>query len=349
MRKLIFASAIAMIYFISIAFSLKDYSPGSIAGGGGRSVSSDIVMTTNWGEDNCSIVNLKEGKELAKIKVGLKPYDIKVDSNGRFAYVSCSGSSEIAVIDIQANLVSSYIKTGNSPRDIELSRDCKTAITANAGSDDISVIDLINKKEKYTVKVGNIPYGIALSNDETKVLVTCWGSNEAVIVSLGEKEGKVIKTLKVGSLPYTAIIPSNSNLGLVSSFGSGEVTVIDVNAGEIVEKIKVGKSPWGISASLDGTTAIVANFYSGDMSVLSFKRIGTRQSISETLRYSLLDNMNSERRAKNAIVADNGTWAVLSDLANNQIMKIDIVNKKIVATIDVGKAPYGLAFIPRQE
>lgn len=346
MKKLC-SIAIALIFLFANSFFILPQHKKN--GGGGRKVSSDIVMTTNWGEDNCSIVNLKEGKELSKISVGLKPYDIKVDSNGRFAYVSCSGSSNVAIIDIQANLVSSYIKTGDSPRDIELTDDGKRIITANAGSNDISIIDLVQKKEKYKVNVGNIPYGIALSNDEKKVLVTCWGSNEVMIVSLGENEGKVVKTLKVGSLPYTAIIPAKSNLGLVSTFGSGLIYVIDVDAGLIADTIKVGRSPWGISSSYDGSTAVVANFYSGDMSVIKFKGTGNRQRASETLRYPLITSDKGERRAKNSIVSDDGSWAVVSDLANNQILKVNISDKKVVTIVDVGKAPYGLAFVPRSE
>jgi YVTN family beta-propeller protein len=338
------------ILIISFRFNFINNKRMDKGGGGGQKVASNLVMTTNWGEDNCSIVDLKKGQELSRIKVSLKPYDIKIEKQGRFAYVSCSGSSQIAVIDIQANLVSHYIKTGESPRDIEITNDSKIAVTANSGSNDISVIDLVNKKEKYRVKVGNIPYGVALSNDEKLAVITCWGSNEAMVVSSGESAGEVIKTVKIGVLPYTAVIPHNSSLAMISTFGSGEVFVIDINSGEVVKTIEVGKSPWGMAASSDGNTVAVANFYSGDVSVLGIDR--TTNGVSEKARIKIVSggiNSNSEeRRAKNAIISDDGKWGIFSDLANNQLLYIDITTQKVIKVINVGKAPYGLAFIPRK-
>jgi len=36
-----------------------------------------LAIITNWGGDSCSLVDIKGGKELAQIQVGLKPYDVK--------------------------------------------------------------------------------------------------------------------------------------------------------------------------------------------------------------------------------------------------------------------------------
>src|SRR3954454_12939517 len=114
-------------------------------GPGGGKTESNLVITTNWGEDSCSLVDIKQGTELAKIKVGMKPYDVKVDSRGRFAFVTCSGEDFLSTIDLQAMLEmeDKRVVVGASPRDVAINTDNTRAVVACAGTDNIAVVDLI--------------------------------------------------------------------------------------------------------------------------------------------------------------------------------------------------------------
>lgn len=339
-----------------------------------------LVIITNWGEDTCSLIDIEAGKELAKISVGLKPYDVKVDPTGRFAYVTSSGADYISVIDIQAMLErkDERIKIGGGPRDLELTEDGRRAVVANSGDDSISVVDIAAKKELYRVTVGNIPYGVALTNQDKLAVITLWGSNKAVLVELGKNSGKVLKTLDVGSLPYTVVVPKDSDLAIVSCFGSHQLYVIDLTKSEIMPPIQVGRSPWGIGASVDGRTIVVANFYSGDASIVavnvprsepvsqvvrapgnSFLASGSQPVhyaasaplVVERLRIPLAraDSIGelSAARPKNAAFTNDPNVAVLTDLGKNEVLVLDIAAKKVSKRISVGKAPYGVAFVPR--
>lgn len=339
-----------------------------------------LVIITNWGEDTCSLIDIKAGKELAKISVGLKPYDVKVDPTGRFAYVTASGADYISVIDIQAMLErkDQRIKIGGGPRDLELTEDGKRAVVANSGDDSISVVDISTKRELYRVPVGSIPYGVALTNEDKLAVITLWGSNKAVLVELGKSSGKVLKTLDVGSLPYTVVVPKDSNHAIVSCFGSHQLSLIDLKKFEVMPPIQVGRSPWGIGASTDGRTIIVANFYSGDASIVAVNMpqaeavssVGyhpSRTSFAfrnqpvmyaaaaplfvERVRIPLMrtDSIGelSAARPKNAAFTNDPNVAVLTDLGKNEILVLDIGAKKVTHRISVGKAPYGVAFVPR--
>jgi|ERR1700674_933958 len=318
-----------------------------------------LALITNWGGDSVSLINIEEGKELATIAVCLKPYDVQVEKNGRFAYVSCSGSDSIAVIDIQAMLERKdrRIKVGESPRDIDLTEDGSRAVTANAGSNTISVVDLIQGKEVYTVAVGTIPYGVALTNHDKWAVITCWGSNKVQLVELGPSAGKVLATFDVGSLPYTAIVPNHSDYALVTCFGSDAVYPINLKTRTVGKPLTVGRSPWGLSSSPDGTLAIVANYYSGDASVLTVVKpagsspIGASASpIRERARIPLASPIGAGEvagRAKNAAFTADARMALVTNLGNNEVFVIDVEANRVTKTIKVGQAPYGVAFIPR--
>ena len=340
-----------------------------------------LVIITNWGEDTCSLIDSEAGKELAKIAVGLKPYDIKVDPKGRFAYVTCSGANYISVIDIQAMLErkDQRIKVGEGPRDIELSEDGKHAVVANSGDDSISVVDIAAKKELYRVPVGSIPYGVDLTRQDRWAVITLWGGNKVVLVELGATSGKVLKTFNVGSLPYTVVVPDNSDYAIVSCFGSHQLHVIDLKRLETLPPVEVGRSPWGLSASVDGKNVISANFYSGDVSILSVGAPpqidpadaatqglqhhfiapqthhagghGASPPVIERARIPLAHTDPGEEsfntRPKNVAFTNDPNVAVLTDLGRNEVLVLDIAAKKILRRIAVGKAPYGVAFVPR--
>jgi YVTN family beta-propeller protein len=343
-----------------------------------------LVIITNWGEDTCSLVDISSGKELAKIAVGLKPYDVKVDAKGRFAYVTSSGADYVSVLDIQAMLErkDQRIKVGEGPRDIEMSEDGKRAVVANSGDDSISVVDLVAKKELYRVPVGPIPYGVDLTNEDKLAVITLWGANKVVVVDLGPTSGKIVKTFDVGSLPYTVVVPNKTDYAVVSCFGSHQLYFIDLKQSEVMPPIEVGRSPWGLSASIDGKRVVVANFYSGDASVLTINgtpqvasagsatRISNRQlftpsgrpaatggialPVIESMRIPLtqIDSAGesiSAARPKNAAFTNDPNVAVLTDLGRNEILVLDIAAKKVTKRILVGKAPYGVAFVPRSQ
>jgi YVTN family beta-propeller protein len=299
-----------------------------------------IVFVTNWADDTVSMVDLDAGRELSVIRVGAKPYDIKVDPKGRFAYATNSGSADISVIDIQANLELHRIHVGNSPRDIILQDDGTKAYVANSGDDSISAVDLTAKRELFRIPVGAIPYGIALTPDQHRAVVTNWGENSVSIVDLASRK-EVGKRLEVGSLPYTVVIPPSSRAAYLTNFGTHVVTWLDLDNLKVGGTIPVGRSPWGLSASNDGSIAIAANFYSNELSILDLK------SNKEQQRIKLRDAAGkTSRRAKNTAISDDGAIIAASDLAGNQVHAVDGRTGTVLRSVAVGRAPYGLAFLP---
>lgn len=324
----------------------------------------DLAVITNWGDDTCAIIDTTQEIPLNPgIKVGAKPYDVKVESTGRFAYVSCSGESFISVIDLQANLENENrrIPVGMAPRDIALTSDNNRLISANSGDDTISIVDVNTKQRVFPdFPVGNIPYGVALSKDDKTAVITLWGSNKALILSIGPNGPKIEAELPIGQLPYTAVMAGDDKYALITCFGSHAVYVIDLTNKAVLPKpVNVGRSPWGLSVSADGTSACVANFYDGTASVLNIDKVvdplGAATPVKETTRFKLEKDdpigggTKRPGRAKNSAHSFDPNKVLMSDLAKNQVMVLNIKEQKVERVIKVGMAPYGIAFIPRKQ
>jgi YVTN family beta-propeller protein len=317
-----------------------------------------LAVITNWGGDNISLIDTEKKQELSKIKVGAKPYDVKVDRAGRFAYVTCSGANFIAKVDLQAMLEQedARIVVGDSPRDIQLTTDERRAVTANAGTNDVSVVDLVAGKELYRVKLpdASIPYGVGLAEKDRTAVITLWGSGKAVILELGADSGKVVATMDVGVLPYTVAVTPDESYALITSFATDKVFVIDIAARKVVDNIAVGRTPWGLSISPKGDTALVANFYSGEAALLAIQKkptdplaaAGAPVSLKASIK--MLDPLaagDTLGKAKNSAYAKDSRMALLTDLAKNQVMILDTETRQVVGVIKVGQAPYGIAYV----
>jgi YVTN family beta-propeller protein len=299
-------------------------------------------------------VDVNEGKELSRIKVGQKPYDVKASGDARLAYVTNSAASYVSVLDLQSMLELARISVGFGPRDIWLNHDETKAITANSGDNTMSIIDLKTRQEIKRVPVGMIPYGAAMTDDEKTALITNWGEGTLSFVDI--TAGKEVKRIPLCNLPYTAIVPPKSGYALVSCFAKQSLARVSLATRTMTGTIPVGRSPWGLGISGNGKTIAVANFYSSAISVIDPAKIGEVRPATATS--ALTQNAIASavktvpvagRRAKNVVANQLGTRIVFSDLQNNTINVMDVGTGRIVHTIPVGKAPYGLDFVPKAQ
>jgi YVTN family beta-propeller protein len=337
--------------------------------GGSRPGAYELAIDTNWADNSVSIVNLRTGAEKSRINVGAKPYDIKTDQLGRFAYASLSGADKISVIDLQANLESAKIQVGESPRDMAMSADFSRLVVANSGSNSISVIDVATQKELHRIPVGLVPYGVGLADGDKTAIISNWGEGTISFVDLVAK--KEINRVRVGHLPYTVAVSPTKGVAFTAAFGDDKVVVLDISSRSVLHEIPVGKSPWGIAINTDGGKLAVANFYSSSVSIISIsdaripagysvqtyelkgKRPGDRIEPSAVASKptdpartaAVEEEAGGVLRAKHVALADN--TLVFTDLAGNTVNTIDLSTNSFLHSIPVGKAPYGIDFLPQ--
>ncbi|UHG95129.1 YncE family protein [Pseudomonas sp. 7-41] len=339
----------------SIIFFLLAISQAQAGGSVGKG--NRLILTTYWGDDAVALIDIggESGKEeiwrIDTLKAAgcAKPYDIRASAKGDEAYASCSGTDMIAVIDVVAQQVKYTIKTGSSPRDLVLFDSGKKLLVANSGNDTVSVIDISKKAKIYDFPITNQPYGVAVAKDNITAMITGWASGDLHIVKLGETSAQHVGKIDVGLLPYTVVAPGDGEIAYVATNASHSVVAVDSKKIQIVESVKVGRNPWSLAASPDGKSLLVTNNRSNNLSLLK-----TGASMSSTSPPQVFipagiqqqENGESIKRApKNASISADSKIAAFTDLANNQIVIVDLDTEKLIKIINVGKAPYGIEFI----
>jgi YVTN family beta-propeller protein len=147
------------------------------------------LYVSNWGSQNVSVVDMKKGRRVRDIAVGLRPNDMTLAPDGRL-FVACAGDNTVHVIQTQSvetpeagpsptrripegtrEIISTSLypesPEGSTPDSVAVSPDGHTLFVANADNNNVMVVDISNSlseeaqrnRESVSVVEGFIPVG----------------------------------------------------------------------------------------------------------------------------------------------------------------------------------------------
>ncbi len=71
-----------------------------------------LLVYGNKNSNTVIVYDLKAKKQLGKLSVGSTPTDLVIRGDGRYAYVTCAGAGEVAIIDLGAGTLHSKVAVG---------------------------------------------------------------------------------------------------------------------------------------------------------------------------------------------------------------------------------------------
>jgi YVTN family beta-propeller protein len=210
------------------------------------------VVVSNRGDNTVSIIDAKLLRVRATLPVCQQPEDIAILPDSSKAFVSCSGSSQVASIQLartevtaqpgngrQANetqpsgvpkndRVLALLDVGRTPVSLTLKPDGGEMIVCNFDSDSISIIETGNDEVGSSQEIGQHPSHGVVTLDNSRLYVSNFGSNSVAVYDIDM--GRRIATLTVGSRPDALALTPDQNYLLVLDTESGDVTVIQKRA-----------------------------------------------------------------------------------------------------------------------
>ena len=223
-----------------------------------------------------------------------------------FAYITNQGSHNVSVIDLALQRVVATVPVGKSPAGVVAASATGQVFVSNPDSHDISVIDMRSQTVVRTLQAGKGPVGIDASADGRQVFVADWYSNELLVFDAD---------------PLAHSAPP-------------------------VARIEVGQAPAGVAAATapDGR-ALVFVAERDDDSIAAIdvrgRRIVGRVKVG-THPFALLLDAPRQRLYALNVMSDDITVIDIGPLMASAAPP----NLPVVATLKVGKAPYGAALTP---
>ncbi|MDP4116621.1 MAG: alkaline phosphatase family protein [Bacteroidota bacterium] len=162
----------------------------------------------------------------AKVDLGYKCFDVKINNKQTYAYISLWSGSAVAEVDLSNFTVSKIIKTGDHPCDLIISKNDERLFVANANNNTTSVIDLAAGKEVEKLNsaispdapFGSTPNALCLSDDGLLLYVANADNNYLAVFYVGEKnQASSLGFIPTGWYPTAVKYLSKTNRILVAN------------------------------------------------------------------------------------------------------------------------------------
>src|SRR4029077_9704484 len=160
------------------------------------------------------VIDAKLLRVRTTLPVCQQPEDIAILPDSSKAFVTCSGSSQVASIELASG------KRGNDPPSDKV----------------LALLD-----------VGRTPVSLVLKPDGGELIVCDFDSDSISIIETTTDE--VNGSYLIGRHPTRGVVSADNSRLYVSNFGSNAIAVYDIDMGKVIASLPVGGSPDGLALS----------------------------------------------------------------------------------------------------
>ncbi len=285
-------------------------------------------------------------------------------------------------IDVATGRTLAVLPTGRGPHEIALSKDGTLAVITDyetRQTPSLTVIDVAAMKVLRTIELGEYlaPHGLVVLPGDSLVAVTSERSSNLVLVNF--RNGSIVRaigTQHAGS--HMVGVTADGSLAYTGDMQSATVTEIDLRKMSYVRSWSVPTTPEAINVTPDGKEVWVGSNATGKVTVLE-PSTGAQRTAAEGVKwpYRVLftpdlsvvvipDMGNDEVRfldrgtfrelsrlelpgagPQGVILTPDGKYLFLSLSKQSRIAVVDMKTRQIVAHLEAGETPDGLAYSPR--
>jgi YVTN family beta-propeller protein len=251
-----------------------------------------------------------------------------------------------AVIDPTAGQVLGTVPVGQGPHELVASPDGKWAFASNYGTGQapghtISMIDIAALKEVRRIDVAplNRPHGLAFANG--KLYFTAEASK--AIARYDPAADIIDWTFETGQDgTHMMLVTRDAKTIFTSNIASNSVSKIEQGPGGAWTQtiIPVGKGPEGIELSPDGRTVWSAHSRDGGVSIIDVAARSDNTAFGSLQVMATVDA--GTKRSNRMKLTPDGKFALISDLDAGDLVVLDVVARKPIRRIPLGRMPEGI-------
>jgi DNA-binding beta-propeller fold protein YncE len=196
-----------------------------------------------------------DGRTDVSTRLRAKPHDLAITLDGRSAWVSLDGSSELAEVPVVDVKSTRYLEVGGRPHDLLFAPDGKLWLSDWNGS--ARVLSLEDGSQ------GRLPqleaaHHLAFSprweraqsrEGDREGWVTDNGGRRVVVFS---DELAVLASIPVPGAPHHVTLTADGEVAAVANHEGGSLVLIDVKERRLVGEVPVGDGPHGVWAAAPG-------------------------------------------------------------------------------------------------
>lgn len=279
------------------------------------------------------------------------PHGVVASRDGRSFYVSMAHGRPFGSLlryNLTSGALTGRVELGMFPATIDVSSAGDLAYVVNFNFDDpamqpssLSVVDAATLEEVARTKTCRMPHGSRLSPDGGHHYSGCMMDD--LLVEVDTRTAKVSRQLQLTSgsacSPTWAQPSADGATVWVACNRSNEIVIVDVASWRVVKRVKAPATPYNMAATADGALMVVT--HKGPASTTLWR----------TSDASLVGEIRGSRRVASGVaVSSDSRFAFVTLEGKNDdpgtVDIIDLVARKTVASVNVGKQAGGVAVVP---
>ncbi len=325
------------------------------------------AVTANFTANSASLIDLVEGKVVAEVPVGQKPFCVALSPGGTRALVTNWFSNTVSLLSVEPPGMKQLadIPVSAEPRGVAFAPDGKTAFVACGADSEINFLDLETRTVTQRLRVRREPWHLAVSPDGQWLVVGNTGASCVTVVNVAKREvertvpiyGNNIRQLAVSADSQSAYVTHTGERGFPT-------TLEDIDRGWVIAN-RVTRFPLDGKTPKEALSLDPAGRASGDAEGLAVSPNGQWMAIASAGAHEILmfrhplpwtayggpgDHMEQELlrgtgrfrwlilggRPLSARFTPDSQQLIVANYLLNDLQIVDVETMKLIRTIDLG-------------
>ncbi|HEX8444591.1 MAG TPA: YncE family protein [Allosphingosinicella sp.] len=296
------------------------------------------LLVGNKGEDTLSFIDLRTGKELARVPTGRMPHEIAVSPDGRQAAVVAYGGSSIDIFDVRrrSKLRTVELAPNQGPHGLVWLPDGRLVATTER-SQSLTVIDTRRRDAVSAVPTGQAgTHMVAVSPDRSRAYTANIAAGTVSVIDL--PAGAKLRDLAVGGKPEGIALARAGGELWVADLDGARVQAFDTRTFAKLAEVKTGPVPIRVAASPDGRWIVTSNLGSGSLTVIDAR---ARKAVREVQ----VSGSDAAQQVTILFSAD-GKRIYAAETGRNEVAEVEFASGRVLRRFKSGKQGDGLAIAP---
>jgi YVTN family beta-propeller protein len=291
-----------------------------------------VVVVLNSGDATISLIDQETRTEIRRYPVGKEPHHLMATPDGKSLIVANATSNDLMFLDPKTGEVKRRVHDIPDPYQIGYSPDRKWFVVAGNRLNRVDIYAATGDDLKLVKAVpqSRTPSHIAFSADSQNAFVTLQDSDEVVAIRLPDQA--VLWKMKIGAMPAGIWMTPDDRHLLVGMTGADYVDVIDWRAQKSVKRIPTARGAHNFRPLGDGRHLLVSNRVENSISVVDQTTLEKKYDIPVPGGPDCME-----------VTAD-GRLIWVTQRWIKQVAVVDVAQRKVIATIPVGRSPHGIFF-----
>jgi YVTN family beta-propeller protein len=181
------------------------------------------VLVANWCSFDLSVINVAQGREVARLPMGAYPRGLAVSPNSKMAYVAVMGSDIVTKVDLTTLKPAGSFNVGPNPRHLVISPDGRYLYASLNASGEVAKLDVATEEVVATQHTGTEARSLAISADGRSLYVVNYASN--TVTKLRASDLSVLQDFSTGEHPIGITYDASTGNVWVAVY-SGQIMVL---------------------------------------------------------------------------------------------------------------------------